>query len=117
MGAGAFFVANFVLKELVDEVEYGQYSIFVTYFSLIYVFGIFGTEQTFLRFSTRAEENIIETQKIQLYLIAFLATVSASLGTFFFKYYYPEIPIHTAILFFSSFSMIAMMFLYNILRL
>jgi O-antigen/teichoic acid export membrane protein len=84
VSAGAFFVANFVLKELVDEVEYGQYSIFVTYFSLIYVFGIFGTEQTFLRFSTRAEENIIETQKIQLYLIAFLATVSASLGTFFF---------------------------------
>lgn len=116
-GAGAFFLANIVLKELLNELEYGQYSIFVTYFSLIYVFGIFGTEQTFLRFSKRVAANIIETQKTQLYLIGFLATLTASCGTFFLKYYYSEIPISTSILFFSSFSMIAMMFLYNILRL
>ena len=68
VGAISFFVSNLVMKEILTATQYGHYSIFVTYFSLIYVFGILGTEQVFLRFSMGVKKNTIETQKFQLFL-------------------------------------------------
>ena len=116
-GALGFFISNFILKEVLDANHYGQYSIFVTYFSLIYLFGIFGTEQVFLRFSKQSQKNTIETQKLQLHLIGGIMVFSSIVSTFFMKVYYPEIPINATLLLFSSFCMIGTLFLLNLFRL
>ena len=68
IGAISFFIANIVMKDVLSELEYGQYSIFVTYLSLIYLLGILGAEQGFLRFSRQTGNNIITTQKVQVSL-------------------------------------------------
>ena len=50
-GSFCFFLLNILLKEELTEVEYGTYSIFITYISLLSSFGILGFEQTLLRTS------------------------------------------------------------------
>ena len=50
-GSLCFFLLNILLKEELTEVEYGTYSIFITYISLLSSFGILGFEQTLLRTS------------------------------------------------------------------
>ena len=62
-GAGCFFLSNILLKEVLNEEAYGQYSITITYFSVIFIFGLLGLEQIFLRYSNFIATNTIETQK------------------------------------------------------
>ena len=50
-GSLCFFLLNILLKEQLTEVEYGTYSIFITYISLLSSFGVLGFEQTLLRTS------------------------------------------------------------------
>ena len=50
-GSLCFFLLNILLKEELTEVEYGTYSIFITYISLLSSFGMLGFEQTLLRTS------------------------------------------------------------------
>jgi O-antigen/teichoic acid export membrane protein len=116
-GAISFFLTNIVMKEVLSSFYYGQYSIIITYFSLIFVLGILGMEQVFLRFSTAKESNQIETQKIQLLLVSGVALFSSVVSTIFFKKNYPEIEFNTFLLFLTSFSIISSLFLYNVLRL
>ncbi|MNF37274.1 hypothetical protein D3C84_181910 [compost metagenome] len=116
-GALSFFISNIFMKEILSATHYGHYSIFVTYFSLIYVFGILGTEQVFLRFSIQTKKDTIVTQKFQLQLILVVILFSTILCSFLFKKYYSEITISTLLLFVSSLSMIGSLFLFSILRL
>ncbi len=116
-GAVCFFVCNIFLKEILTSQLYGYLSIFVTYFSFIYVFGIFGTEQVFLRLSIPEKKYQIKTPKTLVFLILFFILFSATAGTFLFKHWYPEIKINSGFLFFSSFGIIGSTFLFSILRL
>jgi len=50
-GSLCFFLLNILLKGELTEVDYGTYSIFITYISLLSSFGILGFEQTLLRTS------------------------------------------------------------------
>ncbi len=116
-GALSFFASNIIMKEILSSVIYGHLSLIITYFSLIYVFGILGTEQVFLRFSKSAEKNQIETQKTLIFLVLGFTFLSATAGTFIFENYYTELKINPILLFFSSLSIIGSMFLFSILRL
>lgn len=116
LGAISFFLANIFMKEILSPYFYGQYSIVVTFFSLIYSFGILGTEQVFIRFSNKIDTNVIETQKTQIVLITVLVIFSSLLSTYFFHTYYSSIKVNTCLLFISSFSMIGIMFLFTVLR-
>jgi len=73
------------MKEVLSSFYYGQYSIIITYFSLIFVLGILGMEQVFLRFSIAKARNEIDTQKIQLVLIGCVVLLSTIVSTIFFK--------------------------------
>lgn len=117
VGAISFFVSNLVMKEILTATQYGHYSIFVTYFSLIYVFGILGTEQVFLRFSMGIKKNTIETQKFQLFLIMSIILLSSICSCYLFKQHYAEIEINTILLFASSLGMIGILFSFSVLRL
>lgn len=116
-GALSFFASNIFMKEILSPEIYGYLSIFITYFSVIYVFGIFGTEQVFLRFSKPETKDQISTQKPLLFLILFFTIFSALTGTILFRHWYKEIKINTFFLFFSSLSIIGSTILFSILRL
>jgi len=117
-GAASFFVSNIILKEIFTEEQYGQYSIVITYFSMIFIYGMLGTEQIFLRYSNQIAENKIETQSYQMHFIVKTMVVTSILSTLFFVIYLgQDFNINLILLFFSSMSMIAMLYLFNIFRL
>lgn len=116
-GALSFFASNIFMKEILSPELYGYLSVFITYFSFIYVFGVFGTEQVFLRFSVPETKDQISTQKTLLFLSLFFTFFSALAGTILFKHWYKEITINPFFLFFSSLSIIGSTFLFSVLRL
>ncbi|MBS1533433.1 MAG: hypothetical protein JST78_00015 [Bacteroidetes bacterium] len=118
IGAASFFLSNIVLKDVFTEEQYGQYSIVITYFSMIFIYGMLGTEQIFLRYSNQISTNQIETQKFQTGLIIKIIIVTSLISTVFFKLYFgSQFKINTVLLYFSSISMISMLYLFNIFRL
>ena len=50
-GSFCFFILNILLKEQISAYDYGTYSMFITYISLLSSFGMLGFEQTLLRTS------------------------------------------------------------------
>lgn len=77
-----------------------------------------GMEQIFLRYSNLIEANKIETQKFQVVLIIRTILITATLSTFFFKFYFAkQFSVNPMILYISSISMVAMLYLFNIFRL
>lgn len=113
-----FFLSNIIMKEILPSAEsYGYYSIFVTYFSILYVLGILGFEQVFLRYSHPKKGRVLETQRSQMYIVTLLCFFSASIATYLFKSYYPYFSISNWLLYLSTFCMISQLFLFNILRL
>ncbi len=83
----------------------------------MYLLGIFGTEQLFLRFSNSASPNVICTSPHILWLVAILCVISSLSGTWFLKNGYPELNIGFSMLLLSSAGMAALLFLFNVLRL
>jgi len=117
-GAGSFFLSNILLKEVLNEEAYGQYSITITYFSVIFIFGLLGLEQIFLRYSNFIAVNTIETQKFQVSLIIKTILLTSTIGTLFFSFYFKEeFKINFILLYLSSISIVALLYLFNIFRL
>ncbi|OYU81328.1 MAG: hypothetical protein CFE23_04330 [Flavobacterium sp. BFFFF1] len=117
IGAGSFFVSNILLKGIFTATTYGYYSIVVTYISLVFVVGILGLDQVFIRFSKNVSKNRIETQRAQIVLAVISICVTSVLSSVWFHNYFPQIPVNNYLLFFSSLSMIGLLFLFSILRL
>lgn len=116
-GAGCLFLSNIITKNIFSKEEYGKYSVIITYFSLLYLFGIFGTELGFIRFSNRKEKGVVETHKSQIILIFCVALFSSIMGGVFFKFYYSDILLNNSLLFISGFCIVILLFLFNTLRL
>lgn len=116
-GAVSFFITNILMKEILSSRKYGEYSILITYFSVVYLLGILGAEQGFLRYSKRINTNVIATHKSQLNLLVVISICTSIVFCLLFKYFYNEIEINTFLLFTSTISMVIMLFLFNILRL
>ncbi|SHO72439.1 O-antigen polymerase [Flavobacterium cucumis] len=114
-GAFSFFLSNILNKEIFSAKEYGYYSIFITYLSVIYLFGILGLEQNLLRFSSK-KNNTIETQITQIRVIFLVSILSTLVGSLFFLFFYPEIKIFYALLLIITYSMINKLFLSNLFR-
>ncbi|OCB77211.1 hypothetical protein LPBF_04210 [Flavobacterium crassostreae] len=117
LGAGCFFLSNILFKIVFNEVEYGKYSIIMTYLSLIYILGLLGLEQIFLRYSFQKKTNIITTQKFQLQLIFWIILIIPFFGVYCFKNYFLDVYINIFLLYFASLAMVALLFIFNILRL
>ena len=79
----SFFVLNVVLKDNLSSIDYGLFSIFITYISLLSSFGMFGFEQTLLR--TTLIKNKLEIQKNILYPSLIAICMSSCIGVFFMK--------------------------------
>ncbi len=85
---------------------------------MIFIYGMLGTEQIFLRYSNQIGKNKIETQKYQTnFILSIIGTTSVLSTLFFVVYFRQEFKVNMILLYFSSLSMIAMLYLFNIFRL
>ena len=116
-GAGGFFLANIILKEVLPPVEFGELSLIITYLSLMYIFGIFGFEQVFMRLSEVHVQNVIVTQKSQLKVMVFTSVGTSVIAAICFRMLYPSIAVNFSLLLLGTFSMVSVMSLFTIFRL
>lgn len=116
-GAGSFFISNIILKEIFTPQQYGNYSIFITYISLISIFGLLGLEQIFIRYSEFLSYNKITTQKFQIRLIFTVIIISSIISCFFFNNLYFYLNLNIILVLFSSMSIISLLYFYNVFRL
>lgn len=70
MGSLAMLGSNVLFEKFLDPVQYGQYSLFVTYISTIYIFGFLGLEQVLLRLSGQESIKVISLNRTLLVSLA-----------------------------------------------
>lgn len=118
MGISAFcvFFANILLKEVLNPVEYGVYSIVVTYISLVSSFGLLGFEQVFLRITDNFSKNVLKTNKSLFYVILLVWVLFAFVCTFSLKKYFLEERINISLLYFFTLGVSVSMLLFNVFR-
>ena len=110
----SFFVLNVVLKDTLSPIDYGLFSIFITYISLLSSFGMFGFEQTLLR--TTLIKNKLEIQKNILYPSLIAIFISSFLGVFLMKSNY-DISISYILFYLLSIIVIMTKLSFNLFRL
>jgi len=110
----SFFILNIILKDNLSADNYGLFSIFISYISLLSSFGMFGFEQTLLRTSKIKSKLEIEKEIILPALLSIF--LSSIIGTFLMLTNYD---INMSFLLFCSLSFIAIVIklLYNLFRL
>ena len=110
----SFFILNIILKDNLSPDDYGLFSIFISYISLLSSFGMFGFEQTLLRTSKIKSKLEIEKEIILPALLSIF--LSSIIGTFLMLSNYD---INMSFLFFCLLSFIAITtkLLYNLFRL
>jgi len=117
MGAACFFATNILLKEIFNEEVYGQYSIVITYLSIVYMFGLLGSEQIFLRYSHHVAKNTITTQRAQVRGICVTIAATSGMSALFFCAYFQDIPCNRLLLYAATLCITALLYLFNIFRL
>lgn len=117
MGAGALFVSNILLKKVLSPFDYGNYSIVITFFSLIFLFGALGAEQILLRFSSYNLNGGLVINKKHLHYILLITLFVSIISTVIFKSYYSETKLNYLLLGLSSFALAILMILSCIFRL
>jgi len=110
----SFFILNLFLKDSLSADDYGLFSIFISYISLLSSFGMFGFEQTLLR--TSKIKSKLEIEKEIILPSLFSIFLSSIIGTFLMLSNYD---INMSFLFFCLLSVIAITtkLLYNLFRL
>ena len=116
-GGACFLVSNVLLKEILDDKDYGFYSIVTTYLSLIFIYGLLGFEQVFLRFSFQKEQYVISTQKAQLFFISIIVLSTTLFSFTVFNVFYNDSNVNIILLFGATFCCIFTLFLFNVFRL
>jgi len=111
----SFFLLNILLKDIFSPQEYGLYSIFITYCSLISSFGLFGLDQVFLRTSIIDENKIVVDSRLISMVLITVIGMSLIASAIISKYYDFEISYFSLILL--SIFMILIKLSYNVSRL
>lgn len=117
LGAGCFFFSNIILQSKLNGIDYGVYSLFVTYLSFIYIYGLLGFEQVLLRYSFVKSKNLITTQKINKSIILSVILFTSIGFSILFRSIYFQSEINYLLLFITSLSVIISMPIFSILRL
>ena len=110
----SFFVLNVALKDNLSAINYGLFSIFITYVSLLSSFGMFGFEQTLLR--TTLIKNKLDIQKNILYPSLIAIFISSFIGVFLMKSNY-DISISYVLFYLLSIIVIVTKLSFNLYRL
>jgi len=115
-GAIGFFLTNVILKDKLSAVQYGEFSIVITYFTMIYIYGLLGLEQVFVKYSLIRKGLVIEINRFLTYLIAVAVVFTTIISSAFFLLYYSEIPLNPIVLIVTTFSMVSLLLLFSIFR-
>lgn len=83
LASGSFFLTNIILKEHLSSENYGLYSIFITYISLLSSFGMLGLEQVIMRNSKILSDKVIISKNLLIPIILSILFVSI-LGSYLF---------------------------------
>ena len=111
----SFFLTNIILKDYLSSENYGLYSIFITYISLLSSFGLLGFEQVIIRTASIFSDKIIISNKL-LAPIIISALLVAVLGSFLFINNYNLLVSHTFLFFITLLVVITKLF-FNLFRL
>jgi len=111
----SIFIVNILLKKILDINEYGLYSLFITYISILASFGLMGTDQTFIRVSTSQNNNIFTDINLKKYIFFIIFTFSIPYTLIFWSLYL--INYSFFLLLIITISSLTTLFVYNILRL
>ena len=115
-GAGSIFLVNIVLKAILSDFQYGEYSIFITFLQVCISFGFLGLEQVFLRLSEVRDKTLLTDKKLLKITFVVGLLFSLLLSAVFSKIFL-KIQVATTLLMLLTFSTSLMMFLYNVVRL
>lgn len=116
VGAGAVFFSNIILKGVLTEFEYGEYSIFITFLQLCISFGLLGLEQVFMRVAEVSKNASIHIDKKLIIGTLVVGILASALLSFFFVTYFFTLEINYWLLFLLTFASAMTMFYYNVLR-
>lgn len=111
----SFFLTNIILKDYLSSENYGLYSLFITYISLLSSFGLLGFEQVIIRTASIFSDKIIISNKL-LAPIIISALLVAVLGSFLFINNYNLLVSHTFLFFITLLVVITKLF-FNLFRL
>lgn len=115
--AVCYFFVNVLLKEKLSDVAYGEYSMIITFFSMIFIYGLLGLEQGFAKYSLVVKENIIETNEFQFKLVFISIILVSVFSSLFLIYYYSSLSINFFLIVIASICMSSLLFLYTLFRL
>ncbi|MFN8273791.1 MAG: oligosaccharide flippase family protein [Flavobacteriaceae bacterium] len=116
-GAVGFFITNIILKEKLNPIEYGEYSMVITFFSMVYIYGLLGLEQVLVKYSHIIEKNILTTDTFLIKITTGSILVSSIISSIFFLLYYNAIQVNPILFYISTACMISLLFLYSVFRL
>ncbi len=117
IGMVSFFLTNLFLKEKLNKMEFGQYSILISFFSTLFIYGVLGFEQVFIRYSNFKKNNFLETQKIQLKAVLIIGFLTSTAGFLTFKTIYPEIKLNFYLFIFATICTSLLPILFTVFRL
>ncbi len=117
MGAVAVFFVNIIFKVALTPVQYGEYSLFISYIQLLGTFGLLGFEQVFLRISEAVDNRKIRTSKKLIIIILFIWVIFGLLGSIGFMSFFSSLDVNSIYIIICTLSVTASIFLYNIFRL
>ena len=114
-GSASFFLINIILKDYLNAENYGLYSIFITYISLLSSFGLLGFEQVIIRNAKITSNKIILSKSILIPII-FSSLFVSILGSYLFINNY-NISISLILLISITFLVILTKIIFNLFRL
>ena len=113
MGSLSMLGANIFLEKVLSATEYGEYSIFVTYISTIYIFGYLGLEQVILRLSSREENKVINLNSSLLIALILVGISFCSLSSYIYIAYLSDNSFGGIKIFVISLSIVFTMLVFN----
>jgi len=116
-GAGCFFLSNIIFKQKLNDQDFGIYSLVITYFSLLYIYGLLGYEQVFLRYSSVKEKNLIVTQKISVNIVLITSVIISTICSILFYTYYFNQNFNILLFVLATFSIVCCMAMFSLFRL
>jgi O-antigen/teichoic acid export membrane protein len=105
ISAFSFFISNILLKKIFSPTLYGEYSIIITFLTLMFNFGILGLDQVLIRLS-RVKNQTIDLEKYLLRLIVITATLTSLSSVLVFRVLLPDFSINYFFLFLTTFAFI-----------
>ena len=113
LGSLSMLGANIFLEKVLSATEYGEYSIFVTYISTIYIFGYLGLEQVILRLSSREENNVINLNRSLLIGLVLVGISFCSLSSYIYIAHISDNSFSGVKIFLISLSIVFTMLVFN----